>query len=90
MKKKVSFFLVIVLILATLIPALPVLAADETTGGETITNTFNFEDSNPTISTKDDYIAFFKAAFVDNKNFSGKNVTLLHDITFNDTTDADW
>lgn len=90
MKKKISFLLVVVLILATLIPALPVLAADETTGGETITNTFNFEDANPTISTKDDYIAFFKAAFVENKNFSGKNVTLLHDITFNDTTDADW
>ena len=90
MKKKVSFLLVAVLLLATLIPALPIFAADETAGGETVVNTFNADDENPKISTAADYIAFFEAVYRDGKNYSGKTVTLMQDITFNDTTVNDW
>lgn len=85
--RKISFLLVSVLLLATLIPALPLFAEVE----EVIQNTFNPNDANPTISTKKDYIDFFNAAFVNcTHDFSGKTVTLLHDITFNDTTAPNW
>lgn len=92
MKKRISFLLVAVLLLATLIPALPILAADEVSDGQTVANTFNADDANPTISTKEDYIAFFNAAFSNKstKDFTGKTVTLLNDITFNDTTAENW
>ena len=94
MKKRISFLLVAVLLLATLIPALPIFAADETTGGETDTgNTFNADDVNPKISTMEDYFNFFKAAFcekTDANEFAGKTITLMNDITFNDTTAPDW
>lgn len=87
MKRKISFLLVAVLLLATLIPALSLFAEVE----EVIQSTFNPDDANPTISTKEDYIAFFKAAFAEGKKFKkGKTVTLLHDITFNDTTVENW
>ena len=88
MKKRISFLLVAVLLLATMIPALPVLADGE----EVIANTFNVNDTNPTISTAADYMAFFEAAFKTGVTgqFAGRTVTLLHDITFNDTTVADW
>lgn len=88
MKKRISFLLVAVLLLATVIPAFPVLAAD----GETVANTFNANDANPKISTAADYLAFFKAAFCDSNvgNFSGKTITMMNDITLNDTTVADW
>lgn len=86
MKKRISFLLVAALLLATLIPALPVLAAD----GETVANTFNANDANPTISTAADYIAFFNAAYNQKNTFAGKTVTMLNDITLNDTTAADW
>ena len=82
MKKKISFILAVIMILAVMIPAIPA-SAD---GG----NTFNANDANPTISTAEDYIAFFNAAFVDKNSFSGKTVTLMNDIVLNDTTDADW
>lgn len=82
MKKRISFLLAAVLILAVLLPALPVLAEGE--------NTFKADDANPTISTAADYIAFFKAVFKDKNNFAGKTVTMLKDITLNDTTAADW
>ena len=59
MKKRISFLLAAVLLLATLIPALPVLADGE----EAVANTFNVNDTNPTISTAADYMAFFEAAF---------------------------
>lgn len=90
MKRKISFLLVAVLLLATLIPALPIFAADETAGGETVVNTFNANDENPKISTAADYIAFFEAVYRDRKNYLGKTVTLMQDITFNDTTVNDW
>ena len=86
MKKRISFLLVAVLLLATLIPALPVLAAD----GEAVANTFNANDANPTISTAADYIAFFKAITTDGNEFGGKTVTMVKDIALNDTTAADW
>jgi hypothetical protein len=41
--RKISFLLVVVLVLTTLIPALPVLADGE----EVIANTFNVNDTNP-------------------------------------------
>ena len=90
MKKRISFLLVAVLLLATLIPALPIFAADETAGGETVVNTFNADDENPKISTAADYIAFFEAVYLRGKNYLGKTVTLMQDITFNDTTVNDW
>lgn len=88
MKKRISFLMVAVLLLATVIPAFPMLAAD----GETVANTFNANDANPKISTAADYLAFFKAAFCDSNagDFSGKTVTMMNDITLNDTTVADW
>ena len=86
MKKRISFLLVAVLLLATLIPALPILAADDTA----VANTFNADDANPTISTKEDYINFFNAVWKDGKGFDGKTITLLNDITFNDTTAENW
>ena len=82
MKKRISFLLAAVLILAVLLPALPVLADGE--------NTFKADDANPTISTVADYLAFFKAVFNDKQDFAGKTVTMLKDITLNDTTAADW
>ena len=90
MRKRISFLLVAVLLLATLIPALPIFAADETTGGETVANTFNADDANPKISTAADYIAFFNAVWKDGKGFDGKTVTLLQNITFNDTKADNW
>lgn len=89
MKKRISFLLAAVLLLATMIPALPVLADGE----EVIANTFNVNDTNPTISTAADYMAFFEAAFKNgesNNRFRDKTVTLLRDIEINDTTAADW
>lgn len=82
MKKRISFLLAAALILAVLLPALPVLAEGE--------NTFKADDANPTISTAADYLAFFKAVFNDKQDFAGKTVTMLKDITLNDTTAADW
>ena len=87
MKKRISFLLAAVLLLATLIPALPIFAADETA---TITDTFNANDENPKISTKNDYINFFNTVWESSNGFANKTVTLLQDITLNDTTDPDW
>lgn len=86
MKKRISFLMVAVLLLATVIPAFPVLAAD----GETVANTFNANDANPKISTAADYIAFFNAVYNEKKDFAGKTITMVNDITLNDTTAADW
>ena len=93
MKKRISFLLVAVLLLATLIPALPIFAADETTGGGAVENTFDASAGKLTISTMEDYFNFFKAAFcekTDANEFAGKTITLMNDITFNDTTAPDW
>ena len=70
MKKRISFLLAAVLILAVLLPALPVLAEGE--------NTFKADDANPTISTAADYINFFKAVFKDKNNFAGKTGSAVH------------
>ncbi len=91
MKRKISFLLVAAMLLATLIPALPVLAADEESG-----NTFNYDEGKYTISTKADFIAFWNTAFVEHKStsegksFEGITVTLAKDIDFNDISTADW
>lgn len=82
MKKRISFLLAAVLILAVLLPALPVLAEGE--------NTFKADDANPTISTAADYIAFFNEAFKNGNAFGGKTITLLNDITFNDMSSDNW
>ena len=82
MKKRISFLLAAVLILAVLLPALPVLADGE--------NTFKADDANPTISTAADYIAFFNEAFKNGNAFGGKTITLLNDITFNDMSSDNW
>lgn len=94
MKRKISFLLVAVLLLATLIPALPVLATEE----GTVVNTFNPKDSNPTISTAEDFIAFYKACFIDPQGadgvdnswrYKGRTVTLLRDIDLNNVNLAE-
>lgn len=95
MKRKISFLLVAVLLLATLIPALPAFAVDPKPSAapeEDENGTFRYADENPTISTAKDFIAFFYAA---NKGgnavyYLGKTVTLLNDITFNDTSVNEW
>lgn len=86
MKKRISFLMVAVLLLATVIPAFPVLAAD----GETVANTFNANDANPKISTAADYIAFFNAVYNEKKDFACKTITMVNDITLNDITAANW
>ena len=85
--RKISFLLVVVLVLTTLIPALPVLAADEK-----VENTFtDTEAANIVLSTADDYIKFFKHLYVwCNKTFEGQTITLAGDIVFNDTTVDGW
>lgn len=85
MKKRIRFLLAVALILAIMlpaIPALPVLADGE--------NTFDANAENPTISTAADYIAFFKAAFVDKNDFAGKTIVMAKDIDLNDTTAEEW
>ncbi len=82
MKKLCATLLLLSLILAMLVvPA----AAD----GE-ITDTFNPNDENPTISTANDYKNFFYEVYGNKTEYKGKTITLLHDITINDTTAADW
>ena len=82
MKRRISLFLVAVMLMMVIVPAIPVVAA---------TNTFNANDANPTISTAEDYIAFFKAAFIDKtSDFSGKTITMLNDITINETSASNW
>lgn len=85
--RKISFLLVVVLVLTTLIPALPVLAADEK-----VENTFtDTEATNIVLSTADDYIKFFNHLYVwGNKTFKDQTITLAGDIVFNDTTVDGW
>lgn len=85
MKKRISFLLAAVLTLAVMLPAffaLPVLADGE--------NTFDANAENPTISTAADYIAFFNAVCKNGKEFDGKTITLLKNITFNDASSDNW
>ena len=81
MKKRISLFMAAIMVLTVMLSAIPIVAA---------TNTFDANAANPTISTAEDYLAFFKAVYVDNNNFSGKTVTLNNDITVNDTAASDW
>ncbi len=82
MKKILATLLMLSMILAMLV--VPSAAEDE------ITDTFNPFDENPTISTADDYIAFFKSVYIEKNNYEGQTITMLHDITLNDTTAEDW
>lgn len=82
MKKFLAVLLMLSLILAMLI--VPTAAEDA------VSNTFNPNDPSPTISTADDYIAFFHSVYTEKNNYEGKTITMLHDITLNDTTAADW
>ena len=83
MKKRISLFMAAIMVLMVMLSAIPIAAA---------TNTFNASDANPTISTAEDYIAFFKAVYgsASKLDFEGKTITMLNDITLNDTTVADW
>lgn len=89
MKKILSALLTASMLLASLVVcALP--ASADSAAVTPATDTFNASDDNPTISTAADYIAFFNAAFNQMTTFEGKTVTMLNDITLNDTTAADW
>lgn len=82
MKKRISLFMAAIMVLTVMLSAIPIAAA---------TNTFNASDANPTISTAEDYIAFFRAAFIDKtSDFSGKTITMKNDITLNDTSVSNW
>ena len=82
MKKLCAVLLLLSLILAVIV--IPTAAEDE------ITNTFDPYADNPTISTADDYINFFYSVYTDKMNFEGKTITMLQDITLNDTTAENW
>ncbi len=82
MKKFLAVLLMLSLILAMLI--VPTAAENA------VSNTFNPNDPSPTISTVDDYIAFFHSVYTEKNTYEGKTITMLHDITLNDTTAADW
>ena len=89
MKKRIRFLLAVALILAIMlpaIPALPVLADDG--------DTFNANSTDDVlyISTPNDYINFFKAAFVNEpkNDFKGKTIIMMKDIDLNDTTTEGW
>ncbi len=88
MKKILSALLTASMLLASLVICAVPASADGTVNAAT--NTFNATDDNPTISTAADYIAFFNAAFNQMETFEGKTITMLNDITLNDTSAADW
>lgn len=85
MKKLISMLLTAGMLLAMLATLVCPIAADEAP-----TDTFDPNAASPTISTAADYIAFFNAVYNQKMDFAGKTVTMLHDITLNDTTAADW
>lgn len=82
MKKFLAMLLTLSMFLALLV--LPAAAEDE------IADTFDPYAENPTISTARDYINFFHTVYTEKNDMSGKTITMLHDITLNDTTAADW
>lgn len=53
-------------------------------------DTFDPYAEAPTISTADDYVAFFNAVYNQKIDFAGKTITLLEDIVLNDTTVENW
>ena len=85
MKKLLALLLTASLLLAMLMTLVMPAAAD----GE-IADTFDASAEAPTISTAADYIAFFNAVYNQKVDFDGKTITMLHDVTLNDTTAADW
>ena len=85
MKRVLATLLVISIMLAAFVSfAVPAMA------DEPLTDTFDPNSDNPTISTAADYIAFFNAVFNQKFDFSAKTVTMIADVTLNDTTAADW
>lgn len=82
MKKLLATLLLFSLILAMFVmPA----AAD----GENA-DTFDPYAENPTISTANDYINFFYEVYTNKTNYKGKTITLLKDITLNETSESNW
>ena len=85
MKKILSVLLLSCMIAVMLVPfAFPVSA------NTAVTSTFDSTAENPTISTAEDYIAFFREVYDYKMDFAGKTITMLYDVTLNDTTVADW
>lgn len=82
MKKFLAMMLMLSMFLAMLV--MPAAAEDE------ITDTFDPYAENPTISTANDYINFFHEVYTNKNELRGKTITMLHDITLNDTTATDW
>lgn len=87
MKKILSIMLTVAMMLATLMALAVPASADDV-----VTDTWNPSDENPTISTADDYINFFNYAFNSGSGriLDGKTITMLHDITLNDTSVENW
>ena len=85
MKKILSVFLATCMLLTVSLAIAIPTAADSA-----VTNTFDANSDTPQISTVDDYIAFFNSVFVEKNDYEGKVVTMVQDITFNDTSAADW
>lgn len=85
MKKLFAMLLTASMLFAMLAVLVCPIAADEATA-----DTFDAGAASPTISTAADYIAFFNAVYNQKLDFDGKTITMLNDITLNDTTAADW
>ncbi len=88
MKKRISFLLAVIMILAVMVPAMPVMANAPTDSFSLA----NYDaETNFTISTPKDLKDFYAAVYVDGKDFAGKTVSLTHNIPFNAVTDiANW
>ncbi len=83
MKKRISFILAAIMLLAVMIPAIPVSAA--------ATDTFSVSNYNSatefTVSTPTDMLNFYDAVYGQGMDFSGKTVKMANDIVMNDKTD---
>ena len=84
MKKLLAIMLTLTMMLSAFVVFAVPASADA------VVDTFDPNAAAPTISTAADYIAFFNAVYVQKKDFKGKTITMLQDITLNDTTAADW
>ena len=85
MKKILSVFLATCMLLTVSLAIAIPTAADSA-----VTNTFDANSEAPTISTAADYVAFFNAVYNQKNAFAGKTITMLEDVTLNDTTASDW
>ncbi len=87
MKKRISIILAAIMLLAVMVPAIPVSAAEPT-------NTWNPAEGKYEISTVDDLKAMYAGAsqsvWDDEPPYKGQTIKLMNDIVFNDTSAADW